>query len=106
MDNKNLKLPANCARMNEEEMTYTQGGGIVAEVFWAFGRMFRNTHVSKWNSEVKKVTDAHGGVVSQNGNVYTCSDGHVYVAENGSSVDLVVGDFFYGIGDLFNAFGL
>ena len=30
MKNNNLQLPASCAMLNEEEMTYTQGGGIIA----------------------------------------------------------------------------
>ena len=36
----------------------------------------------------------------------TYSDGYVYTSEHGSSLSLVIGDFFYGIGDLFYAFGL
>ncbi len=106
MKNYELKMPASCAMMNEEEMTYTQGGGIIAEVFYAFGRMFRNTRYNTWDSESKSLQQAHGAVVSQKGNVYTYSDGYVYTAEHGSSVSLTIGDFFYGIGDLFNAFGL
>ena len=106
MKNYELKMPASCAMMNEEEMTYTQGGGIIAEVFYAFGRMFRNTRYDTWDSESKSLQQAHGAVVSQKGNVYTYSDGYVYTAEHGSSVSLTIGDFFYGIGDLFNAFGL
>ena len=98
MKNNNLQLPASCAMLNEEEMTYTQGGGIIAEVFYAFGRMFRNTRYDTWDSESKTLQQAHGAVVSQKGNVYT--------ANHGSSVSLVIGDFFYGIGDLFYAFGL
>ena len=106
MKNYELKMPASCAMMNEEEMTYTQGGGIIAEVFYAFGRMFRNTRYNTWDSESKSLQQAHGAVVSQKGNVYTYSDGYVDTAEHGSSVSLTIGDFFYGIGDLFNAFGL
>ena len=106
MKNYELKMPASCAMLNEEEMTYTQGGGIIAEVFYAFGRMFRNTKYDTWDSESKSLQQAHGAVVSQKGNVYTYSDGYVYTAEHGSSVSLTIGDFFYGIGDLFNAFGL
>ena len=106
MKNYELKMPASCAMMNEEEMTYTQGGGIIAEVFYAFGRMFRNTRYNTWDSESKSLQQAHGAVVSQKGNVYTYSDGYVYTADHGSSLSLTIGDFFYGIGDLFNAFGL
>lgn len=106
MKNNNLQLPANCAMLNEEEMTYTQGGGIVAQVFYAFGRMFRNTSYSTWDSESKSLEQAHGAVVSQKGNVYTYSDGYTYTASHGSSLSVTIGDFFYGIGDLFNAFGL
>ena len=106
MKNYELKMPASCAMMNEEEMTYTQGGGIIAEVFYAFGRMFRNTRYDTWDSESKSLQQAHGAVVSQKGNVYTYSDGYVYTAEHGSTLSLTIGDFFYGIGDLFNAFGL
>ena len=106
MKNYELKMPASCAMMNEEEMTYTQGGGIMAQVFYAFGRMFHNTRYDTWDSESKSLQQAHGAVVSQKGNVYTYSDGYVYTAEHGSTLSLTIGDFFYGIGDLFNAFGL
>ena len=106
MKNNNLQLPASCAMLNEEEMTYTQGGGIIAEVFYAFGRMFRHFVYDTWDSESKTLQQAHGAVVSQKGNVYTYSDGYVYTADHGSSLSLTIGDFFYGIGDLFNAFGL
>ena len=106
MKNYELKMPASCAMMNEEEMTYTQGGGIMAEVFYAFGRMFSHFVYDTWDSESKTLQQAHGAVVSQKGNVYTYSDGYVYTADHGSSLSLTIGDFFYGIGDLFNAFGL
>lgn len=106
MENKNLKLPANCAALNEEEMTYTQGGGMVAEVFYAFGKMFQHAVYSTWDSESKKLEEAHGAVVSQQGNVYTYSDGFTCTREHGTSLSFVIGDIFYGIGDLFNAFGL
>ena len=107
MKNNNLHLPASCAMMNEEEMTYTQGGGIMAQVFYAFSRMFRNTRYDTWDSESKSLQQAHGAIVSQKGNVYTYSDGYVYTAyRGGCTLGVNIGDFFYGIGDLFNAFGL
>ena len=107
MKNNNLHLPASCAKMNEEEMTYTQGGGIMAQVFYAFGRMFHNTRYDTWDSESKSLQQAHGAIVSQKGNVYTYSDGYVYTASHGGcTMGVNIGDFFYGIGDLFNAFGL
>ena len=106
MKNNNLHLPASCAMMNEEEMTYTQGGGIMAQVFYAFGKMFGNSTYSTWDSEFESLQQAHGAVVSQKGNVYTYSDGYVYTANHGSSLSVTIGDFFYGIGDLFYAFGL
>ena len=30
MKDHDLQLPASCAMLDEEEMTYTQGGGIIA----------------------------------------------------------------------------
>ena len=106
MKNNNLQLPASCAMLNEEEMTYTQGGGIIAEVFYAFGRMFGHAVYDTWDSEFESLKQAHGAIVSRKGNVCTYSDGYVYTSEHGSSLSLVIGDFFYGIGDLFYAFGL
>ena len=106
MKDHDLQLPASCAMLDEEEMICTQGGGIIAEVFYAFGRMFSHFVYDTWDSESKTLQQAHGAVVSQKGNVYTYSDGYVYTADHGSSLSLTIGDFFYGIGDLFNAFGL
>ena len=106
MKNNNLQLPASCAMLNEEEMTYTQGGGIIAEVFYAFGRMFSHFVYDTWDSESKTLQQAHGAIVSKKGNVCTYSDGYVYTAEHSCTLGVNIGDFFYGIGDLFNAFGL
>ena len=106
MKDHDLQLPASCAMLNEEEMTYTQGGGIIAEVFYAFGRMFGHAVYDTWDSEFESLKQAHGAIVSRKGNVCTYSDGYVYTSEHGSSLSLVIGDFFYGIGDLFYAFGL
>ena len=106
MKDHDLQLPASCAMLDEEEMTYTQGGGIMAEVFYAFGRMFGHAVYDTWDSEFESLKQAHGAIVSRKGNVCTYSDGYVYTSEHGSSLSLVIGDFFYGIGDLFYAFGL
>ena len=102
-----LQLSAFCAMLDEKETTCTQGGGIIAEVFYAFGRMFSHFVYDTWDSESKTLQQAHGAVVSQKGNVYTYSDGYVYTADRGGcTLGVTIGDFFYGIGDLFNAFGL
>ena len=107
MKDHDLQLPASCAMLDEKETTCTQGGGIIAEVFYAFGRMFSHFVYDTWDSESKTLQQAHGAVVSQKGNVYTYSDGYVYTADcGGCTLGVTIGDFFYGIGDLFNAFGL
>ena len=107
MKDHDLQLPASCAMLDEKETTCTQGGGIIAEVFYAFGRMFSHFVYDTWDSESKTLQQAHGAVVSQKGNVYTYSDGYVYTADRGGcTLGVTIGDFFYGIGDLFNAFGL
>ena len=106
MKDHDLQLPASCAMLDEKEMTCTQGGGVIAEVFYAFGRMFRNTRYDTWDSESKSLQQAHGAIVSQKGDVYTYSDGYVYTAARSCTLGWNIGDFFYGIGDLFNAFGL
>ena len=106
MKDHDLQLPASCAMLDEEEMTYTQGGGIIAEVFYAFGRMFSHFVYDTWDSESKTLQQAHGAIVSKKGNVCTYSDGYVYTAEHSCTLGVNIGDFFYGIGDLFNAFGL
>ena len=106
MKDHDLQLPASCAMLDEKETTCTQGGGIIAEVFYAFGRMFGHAVYDTWDSEFESLKQAHGAIVSRKGNVCTYSDGYVYTSEHGSSLSLVIGDFFYGIGDLFYAFGL
>ena len=77
MKDHDLQLPASCAMLDEEEMTYTQGGGIIAEVFYAFGRMFSHFVYDTWDSESKTLQQAHGAIVSKKGNVCTYSDGYV-----------------------------
>ena len=106
MKDHDLQLPASCAMLDEKETTCTQGGGIIAEVFYAFGKMFSHATYNTWDSEFESLQQAHGAIVSKKGNVCTYSDGYVYTAARGCTLGLNIGDFFYGIGDLFNAFGL
>lgn len=106
MTNKGLQMPANYVALNNEELSSVDGGGIIAQVCYAFGRMFRNTTYSSWESESKNLEEKHGAVVSRVGNVYTYSDGYEHTMSGGSSFSVTIGDFFYGIGDLFNIFGL
>ena len=107
MKNETLHLPANCVMLNEDEMSTIDGGyGIISGIFYAFGQMFKNTRYNNWDSEAQTLTQSHGAVVSQKDGVYTYSDGYTYSAAHGSSLSMTIGDFFYGIGDLFKVFGL
>lgn len=106
MTNKGLQMPANYVALNNEELSCVDAGGVIAQVCYAFGTMFRNFTISNWESESKKNEEAHGAVVSKVGNVYTYSDGYEHTMSGGSSFSYTIGDFFYGIGDLFNIFGL
>ena len=50
---------------------------------------------------------SHGAVVSKKNGVYTYSDGYTHTMSGGSNWGFTsLGDFFYGIGDLFAAFYL
>lgn len=106
MKETNLKLPKNYAAVTECELSCVEGGGMIANVFYAFGRMFRNTRYDTWSSEAASLEQAHGQVVSNINGVYTYSDGFTYSAAHGDSLSVTIGDFFYGLGDLFRAFGL
>lgn len=107
MKNNGIQLPANCTMLNNEEMTCVEGGGIVASICYAFGRMFTGVTYDTWDSESKTLEEQHGAVVSKKGNVYTYSDGYTHTASSGSSFGIKnVGNFFYGLGDLFYALGL
>ena len=79
MANSKLQMPANYMALNESEMSCVEGGGIISQVCYAFGRMFRSTY----------------------------SDGYTHTMSGGSNWGFTsLGDFFYGIGDLFAAFYL
>ena len=107
MMNNKLQMPASYEALNEKECACVEGGGIVAQICYAFGRMFSGVHWDTWEKESEKLEKEHGSVVSKNGNVYTYSDGYVYTKEGGSSWGFTsLGNFFYGLGDLFNAFYL
>lgn len=107
MINNKLQMPANYVALNENEMSSIEGGGIIAEVFYAFGRMFRGTYYDTWESESKTLEQSHGKVVSKKNGVYTYADGFTYTVSGGSNWGFTsLGDFFYGIGDLFAAFHL
>ena len=53
MANSKLQMPANYMALNESEMSCVEGGGIISQVCYAFGRMFRSTYYDKWESESK-----------------------------------------------------
>lgn len=90
-----------------KEMSCVEGGGIISQVCYAFGRMFRSTYYDKWESESKTLEQSHGAVVSKKNGVYTYSDGYTHTMSGGSNWGFTsLGDFFYGIGDLFAAFYL
>ena len=99
MANSKLQMPANYMALNESEMSCVEG--------YAFGRMFRSTYYDKWESESKTLEQSHGAVVSKKNGVYTYSDGYTHTMSGGSNWGFTsLGDFFYGIGDLFAAFYL
>ena len=81
--------------------------GDFCTVCYAFGRMFRSTYYDKWESESKTLEQSHGAVVSKKNGVYTYSDGYTHTMSGGSNWGFTsLGDFFYGIGDLFATFYL
>lgn len=102
----NLNLPAHCTILNEENMRMVEGGGIVSSVLYALGRMFSSTRYETWSSEAVGLQQAHGEVVSYQGGVYTYSDGYTYSDSHGWSFSTEIGDFLYGLGQLFAVFGL
>lgn len=78
MANSKLEMPANYMALNESEMSCVEGGGIISQVCYAFGRMFRSTYYDKWESESKTLEQSHGAVVSKKNGVYTYSDGYTH----------------------------
>ena len=65
MANSKLQMPANYMALNESEKSCVEGGGIISQVCYAFGRMFRSTYYDKWESESKTLEQSHGAVVSK-----------------------------------------
>ena len=107
MGNNKLQLPAAYAALNESEKSCVEGGGIVAQICYAFGTMFRDVHYDSWESESKTLEQQHGGVVSKNGKVYTYSDGYTYEVSSGGGWGFnSLGNFFDGLGRLFGIFSL
>ena len=70
MANNKLQMPADYMALNESEMSCVEGGGIISQVCYAFGRMFRSTYYDKWESESKTLEQSHGAVVSKKNGVY------------------------------------
>lgn len=75
MANSKLQMPANYMALNESEMSCVEGGGIISQVCYAFGRMFRSTYYDKWESESKMLEQSHGAVVSKKNGV--CRDSSI-----------------------------
>lgn len=44
MANSKLQMPANYMALNESEMSCVEGGGVVSQVFYAFGKMFSGVY--------------------------------------------------------------
>ena len=109
MKDHDLQLPASCAMLDEEEMTYTQGGGIIAEAFYAFGRTFRIAWYDTGNYDSEDLQAICRLSLSQKDSGYTADHGSSLSRSIGNffyGISRGIGDFFYGIGDLFYAFGL
>ena len=105
MNNK-LTLPAHCTILSEEELCTVEGGGILSAVLYAFGRMFRDANLSKGGTSADELEQAHGNVVSYADGVTTYSDGYKHYESERWSLNVGIGDIFYGLGDLLSAFGL
>ena len=56
MANSKLQMPANYMALNESEMSCVEGGGIISQVCYAFGRMFRSTYYDKWEANPKRLS--------------------------------------------------
>lgn len=107
MKNNGLQMPANYAVLNESETSCVKGGGVIAQVFYALGRMFSGVHYDSWESESSTDESGRGAVVNKGNGVYTGSETHQNTTSGGSSWGVSsIGNFFYGIGDLFNALWL
>lgn len=106
MNHNKLTLPAQCTILSEDELSTIEGGGIISQVLYAFGRMFRSTHVGTWSDQGGSNEWGSGSVVSEGSGVYTESVGGTQYGSQGWSINGTLGDFFYGLGDLFYAFGL
>lgn len=108
MKNSKLQMPANYAALNENDRSCVEGGGIISQAFYAFGRMFTTgCSFGNWSGGAKELEQAHGAIVSRNNGVYTYSDGYTYT----ESGDWGWGTnrasrFFYDIGQWFESFGL
>ena len=85
MTNNKIQMPANFVALNENEMSCVEGGGIVSQICYAFGRMFRSTYYDNWESESKTLEQSHGAVVSKKNGVYTYSDGYTHTMSGGSN---------------------
>ena len=109
MKDHDLQLPASCAMLDEKEMTCTQGGGVIAEAFYAFGRTFRNAWYDAGNYDSEDLQAICRLSLSQKDSGYTADHGSSLSRSIGNffyGISCGIGDFFYGIGDLFYAFGL
>ena len=78
-----------------------------AAVLFHRSAMLLAGYYDNWESESKTLEQSHGAVVSKKNGVYTYSDGYTHTMSGGSNWGFTsLGDFFYGIGDLFAAFYL
>jgi len=107
MMNNKIQMPANYVALSENEQSCVEGGGTIARVCYAFGRMFKDVYWDYSERKLEENIKNHGAVVSQSGKVITYSDGYTYTEELTWHVGFTsLGNFFDGIGDLFAVFGL
>mgnify|MGYP000020948795 FL=1 len=105
MANNKLQMPTGYEVLNENEKSCIEGGGVISQIFYAFGRMFSGVYWNHEDSEVKKLEESHGAVVSKGNGVYTFSDGTTYETSTKDSYGFTsLGNFFNGFGDLFGIF--
>ena len=52
MANNKLQMPTGYEVLNENEKSCVEGGGVISQIFYAFGRMFSGVY---WNHEDSEV---------------------------------------------------
>ena len=104
-----IRLPASCIQLDEMEQSALEGGGFIrlSQGCYALAQMFSPPcNYYGYEATARSLQQEHGDIVRLQKGTYTYADGYVYETAPQRTIFRTLYEFFYDVGDFFDAIGL